>query len=73
MLGLLGALLYYLGERAGLIYATQARARSCARLPARLSVLQPVVYSFQLLIPGLDLRQATYWWPDSSRPRGGSC
>lgn len=28
-------------------------------------MLQPFVYSFQLLIPGLDLRQATYWLPNS--------
>ena len=31
----------------------------------------PVVYSFQLLIPGLDLRQAGYWLPNSnSHPWG---
>jgi hypothetical protein len=31
----------------------------------------PFVYSFQMLIPGLDLREATYWWPDASKAPWG--
>ena len=27
----------------------------------------PLIYSFQLLIPGLDLREATYWWPNPGK------
>ena len=55
VLGLLGALLYYLGEHAGLIFATQGKGHtrvSERRVPARLSVLQPV----RLLVPAPDPR-----------------
>jgi hypothetical protein len=65
ILGLFGALLYYLGERAGLMDATTRDLTAPACGPGY-PCLNPFVYSFQLLIPGLDLRQATYWLPDSS-------
>jgi hypothetical protein len=71
VLGLLGALLYYLGERAGLIFATQGKGPAPVSANAGCSAgypcFNPLVYSFQLLIPGLDLREATYWWPDTSK------
>ena len=71
VLGLLGALLYYLGERAGLIFATQIKSdtpkSASAGCSAGYPCFNPLVYSFQLLIPGLDLREATYWWPDLSK------
>jgi hypothetical protein len=68
-LGLLGALFYYLGEHADLIFYVPGSNhvpanRGC--LPGY-SCFNPFVYSFQLLIPGLDLREATYWWPDASK------
>ena len=69
-LGLLGALFYYLGERAHLIYATQ-RQVSAPNCPHGYPCFNPIVYSFQMLIPGLDLREATYWWPDASKTPGG--
>jgi hypothetical protein len=34
--------------------------------PAGYPCFNPFVYSFQMLIPGLDLREATYWWPDAT-------
>jgi hypothetical protein len=72
VLGLVGALFYYLGERAGLIYATASSSSLDA--PAcrpGYPCFYPVVYSFQLLVPGLDLRQAAYWLPNSnSQPWG---
>jgi hypothetical protein len=64
VLGLLGALLYYLGEHAGLIYSTSGALDAPACHPGY-PCFNPFVYSFQLLIPGLDLRQATYWLPNS--------
>ena len=69
VLGLLGALFYYLGEHADLIFATQERHHVSANAgcSAGYPCFNPFVYSFQLLIPGLDLREATYWWPDSSK------
>ena len=73
VLGLLGALLYYLGEHAGLIFATQGSDHVSASpaCPAGYPCFNPFVYSFQLLIPGLDLREATYWWPDASNAPWG--
>jgi hypothetical protein len=40
-------------------------------LPVGYPCFNPIVYSFQMLIPGLDLREATYWWPDASKTPGG--
>ena len=69
VLGLFGALLYCLGERAGLIYSTNGLDAPACR--PGYPCFNPFVYSFQLLIPGLDLRQATYWLPNSgSHPWG---
>lgn len=70
VLGLFGALLYYLGERAGLMYSTNGSLDAPACRPGY-PCFNPFVYSYQLLIPGLDLRQATYWLPNSdSQPWG---
>jgi hypothetical protein len=69
VLGLLGALFYYLGEHAGLIFATQDPHHASANVgcSAGYPCFNPLIYSFQLLIPGLDLREATYWWPNSGK------
>ena len=76
VLGLLEALWYYLGERAGLIFATLGKGDPPVSANAGCSVgypcFNPLVYSFQLLIPGLDLREATYWWPDTSKHPWGT-
>jgi hypothetical protein len=73
VLGLLGALLYYLGEHAGLIFATQDPQHGSAKgtCPPGYPCFNPIVYSFQMLIPGLDLREATYWWPDARKAPWG--
>jgi hypothetical protein len=72
VLGLLGTFFYYLGERSGLIYATSTSASMDApTCRPGYPCFYPAVYSFQLLIPGLDLRQAGYWLPNSdSKPWG---
>jgi hypothetical protein len=72
VLGTLGAILYSLGEHAGLIFATQGSHVSASRtcLPGY-PCYNPFVYSFQMLIPGLDLREATYWWPDAGKAPWG--
>jgi hypothetical protein len=70
-LGLLGTFFYYLGERAGLIYATSSASMDAPMCRPGYPCFYPAVYSFQLLIPGLDLRQAGYWLPNSnSHPWG---
>ena len=68
VLGLFGGFLYYLGEHAGVIFATQGSDHVPANgmCPAGYPCFNPFVYSFQMLIPGLDLREATYWWPDAT-------
>jgi hypothetical protein len=72
VLGTLGALLYYLGEHAGLIFATQGSHVSASKVCAPgYPCYNPIVYSFQMLIPGLDLREATYWWPDAGKAPWG--
>lgn len=73
ILGLIGSVLYYLGERAGLIFATQGNNHVSANqaCPQGYPCFNPVVYSFQLLVPFLDLREATYWWPDASKAPWG--
>ena len=73
VLGMLGALLYYLGEHANLIFATQGSSHASAGTTCSpgYPCYNPIVYSFQMLIPGLDLREATYWWPDASKAPWG--
>jgi hypothetical protein len=72
-LGLLGALFYYLGEHADLIFYIPGTKHFSAGQGCRQGYpcFNPFVYSFQLLIPGLDLREATYWWPNSSKNTWG--
>jgi hypothetical protein len=59
---------YYLGEHAGLIFAAQGSDHVSANgmCPAGYPCFNSFVYSFQMLIPGLDLREAAYWWPDAT-------
>ena len=73
VLGMLGALFYYLGEHANLIFATQGGSHASANKTCSpgYPCYNPIVYSFQMLIPGLDLREATYWWPDASKAPWG--
>jgi len=72
VLGLLGTFFYYLGERAGVIYPISSpESMPAPTCHPGYPCFYPVAYSFQLLIPGLDLRQASYWLPNSdSKPWG---
>ncbi len=63
ILGLAGTLFYYLAEGARLIYSTSGGLTAPACKPGY-PCFNAFMYSFQLLIPGLDLREATYWLPN---------
>ena len=69
-LGLLGWLFYALAQRANLIWATGLTDKSAQSArwvcPRGYPCFYPAPYSFQLLIPGLDLREASQWLPDAA-------
>jgi hypothetical protein len=70
--GVIGYFIYQAAQHAGLMFSTQIQQGGMhvsaeANCPPGYPCFNPFVYSFQLLIPGLDLREATYWWPDSSK------
>jgi hypothetical protein len=72
VLGVIGYFIYQAAQHADLMFSTQTQqggvhVSANANCPAGYPCFNPFVYSFQLLIPGLDLREATYWWPDSSK------
>jgi hypothetical protein len=72
VLGVIGYFIYTAAQNADLMYSTQTQqggmhVSAQADCPSGYPCFNPFVYSFQLLIPGLDLRQATYWWPRSSK------
>ena len=68
--GVIGYFIYKAAQHAGLMFATQTQGgkhvSAADGCPQGYPCFNPFVYSFQVLIPGLDLREATYWWPDSS-------
>jgi hypothetical protein len=57
--GVLGGIVFLIGQHAGLIVHTGATEP--------VPPFYPFPYSFQLLIPGLDLREAGNWMPASSK------
>lgn len=62
----LGWLFYWLGSNADLIHLTQGNHPSAAQgCQVGYPCFYPFVYSLQMLIPGLDLREATYWIPNA--------
>ena len=67
ILGLVGGCIYLWGERVGVIFATDPSSNTVVapHCKAGYPCFNPFVYSFQLLIPGLDLREATYWLPNA--------
>ncbi len=69
-MGVIGGFIYLWAEKSGLLFAT-TRTDVTLYCPADYPCFNPFVYSFQLLIPGLDLRQLTYWLPNASTPLGG--
>jgi hypothetical protein len=65
-LGIVGWLLYALAQRSNLIWATGLQNQSARqKCPVGYSCFYPAPYSFQLLIPGLDLRETGQWLPDA--------
>lgn len=72
VLGLLGWWFYHLAQVSNLIFATGRADYSAARAcPSGYPCFYPAPYSFQLLIPGLDLREATQWLPDAGQKPWG--
>jgi hypothetical protein len=72
ILGLVGGCIYLWGERAGVIFATDPSSNTVVapHCKAGYPCFNPFVYSFQLLIPGLDLREVSYWLPNAIATRG---
>ncbi|HEU5158266.1 MAG TPA: hypothetical protein VFU43_14820 [Streptosporangiaceae bacterium] len=76
-LGLIGWGLFYWGSHAHLIVAAKAApgfpppAAAVAPCQPGYPCFNAFVYSFSLLIPGIDLREAAYWLPNAGdRPWG---
>lgn len=78
-LGLLGWLLYALAQRTNLVFSTglppgksvgsaYSAKEGC---PVGYPCFFPGPYSFQLLIPGLDLREASQWLPNAGNKPWG--
>lgn len=72
LVGLAGGLIYLAAQHFQLIYATGGTHKSAmARCsPAGYPCFYPFPYSFQLLIPGLDLRETASWLPAAQKPWG---
>lgn len=67
VLGLLGSFVYLQAEHHQLMVATSATDGGARdRCPVNYPCFQPVVYSFETLLPVINLRQVTYWLPDTS-------
>lgn len=73
VLGLAGWWFYHLAQTNNLIYATglSEKVSAAARCPPGYPCFYPAPYSFQLLIPGLDLREATQWLPNAGEKPWG--
>jgi hypothetical protein len=64
--GVLGGFIFLAAQHAQLIFTTQGHAPALGGAPAAYPPFYPFAYSFQLLIPGLDLRETGNWLPDPS-------
>ena len=71
-LGLIGAGLYYLGERAHLIYSTDGTHTVAPACAPGYPCFNAFVYSFSTLIPVVDLRQSSYWLPEAAKSPWGA-
>ncbi|HVB42798.1 MAG TPA: hypothetical protein VNF47_08865 [Streptosporangiaceae bacterium] len=74
-LGLIGWWLFQWGVDFDLIHLSQGDHRSAsAACPVGFPCFNAPIYSFQLLVPGLDLREVTYWGrTPASTSRGAVC
>jgi hypothetical protein len=66
----LGWLMVTLGSRAGVMRATWPDSPPPSE-PASYEKLHPLLYSFDVFLPFVNLHQEHYWWPDADR--SGDC
>ena len=68
---LIGWGLFFWGEHARLIIATNGSHMAAPACPAGIPCFNSFIYSFQLLVPVIDLRETAAWAPNSaSKPWG---
>jgi hypothetical protein len=68
IVGIAGGFIYWGAQHANLIVATAPPHLSAAEPPEHgTPTFYPFPYSFQLLIPGLDLRETSNWLPDATK------
>jgi hypothetical protein len=66
VLWLIGWWLYAWAQSAHLIFSTDVTHTAAPACVPGYPCFYPIVYSAQLLIPVVDLREATYWLPDAT-------
>jgi len=69
--GLAGGLTFWVAQHANLIISTGLPHTSAMKAPPAYPPFYPFAYSFQLLIPGLDLRETANWLPDATKSGWG--
>ncbi|HET7015745.1 MAG TPA: hypothetical protein VFI65_17630 [Streptosporangiaceae bacterium] len=71
--GLVGGVIFLIAQHANLIDATSLHNVSAFRRspPHGYPPFYPFAYSYQLLIPGIDLREASDWLPDATKSNWG--
>jgi hypothetical protein len=70
--GVIGGCIFWLAQHANLIVSTgQPHISALAANQAAYPPFYPFPYAFQLLIPGLDLREAANWLPDATKSGWG--
>lgn len=69
--GVLGGVVFLIAQHADLIFSTQGHHPALGGTPTTYPPFYPFIYSFQLLTPGLDLREAGNWLPDPSKSGWG--
>jgi hypothetical protein len=70
--GIIGGFIFLAAQHANLIVSTGLPHRSAMRAPAAAyPPFYPFAYAFQLLIPGLDLRETANWLPNATKSGWG--
>ena len=65
--GVLGGVIFLIAEHSNLIIATGQPNKSAMGPPVAYPPFYPFAYSFQLLIPGLDLHETANWLPAAAK------
>jgi hypothetical protein len=69
--GVIGGCIFWAAQHADLIVSTGTPHVSAMKAPpAAFPAFYPFPYAFQLLIPGLDLRETANWLPDATKSEG---